>query len=292
MCEIRDGRHYHILDLIDKYLEYMEIVKNYSPFTLRNYKSCLYAFLGVLRGKDIKLIDNSDIDNFRLQLKEKGLGFNSIQFHLIVLRQFLKFCFIHDFPTYKYYKIETCKQIRKEPEYLDRGDLEKILNVKDRDVFKSLRNTAIIRTLYSTGCRVSELQSLNREDIINDSVRVLGKGRKYRIVFISPQARESLNRYLELREDKEKALFAGCCGKRLGVTMIEVVVRKYAKLAGIEKRVYPHALRHTFATELLKSGAPLPAIQQLLGHSSITTTQIYTHITDPYLQEVHQNFHR
>ncbi len=292
MCEIVDGRIYHVLDLIDKYLEYLEIIKNYSPFTLRNYKSCLYAFLEVLRGKDIKLIDCSDIDSFRLKLREKGLGFNSVQYHLIVLRQFLKFCFIRDFPTLKYYKIETCKYSRPEPCYLEMPELKKLLEIKDCDLFRSIRNTAIIRVLYSTGCRVRELSSLNRDDVLSNNVRVLGKGRKYRLVFISDVARKSLDRYLSLRTDKSNALFVSGNGKRLGVAMIEIIVKTYALKAGIKKKVTPHSLRHTFATELLRNGAPLPAIQQLLGHASITTTQVYTHVTDKYLQEIHSKHHR
>jgi site-specific recombinase XerD len=292
MCEIVDRPIYHVLDLIDKYLEYLEIIKNYSPFTLRNYRSCLYAFLEVLRGKDIKLIDNSDIDSFRLKLREKGLGLNTIQYHLIVLRQFLKFCFVRDFPTLKYYKVETCKYDRPEPSYLERSELDKILKIKDVNLIKSIRNTAIIRLLYSTGCRVRELYSLDRDDVRENSVRVLGKGRKYRIVFISEPARRALDRYLSLREDAARALFVTCTGKRLGVAMIEVIVKKYAKAAGIDKKVTPHTLRHTFATELLKNGAPLPAIQQLLGHASVTTTQVYTHITDSYLRDIHSKHHR
>jgi integrase/recombinase XerC len=236
------------------------------------------------------MISLSDVLNYRRKLKENGLGFNTIQFHLIVLRQFLKFCWINDFPTLPYHKIEICKYRRPLVEFLERSELDALFAVRDTDPLRTLRNQAIIRLLYSTGCRVSELAALDRRDVLADAMRVFGKGGKWRCVFVSPPAREALDKYLAVREDNYTALFVGHAG-RLSVTMIEIIVRTAARKAGLCKKVTPHTLRHSFATHLLREGAPLPAIQEMLGHSSINSTMIYTHVTDPYLRDVHRQYH-
>jgi site-specific recombinase XerD len=278
------------LVLVDRYLEYLEITKNYSKYTLRNYRSALEAFMCVLSGRPVESISLSDVRNFRLKLKEKGLCYNYVQLHLIVLRQFLKFCWMNDIPTLHHNKIEVGQYARPPVPFLERSELDALFLVGGADI-KSCRNRAIASLLFSTGCRVSELAALNRIDIVADSMRVFGKGGKWRCVFVSVSAREGLNRYLEMREDNSPGLFVSDKG-RLSVTMIEIIIRTMAKKAGIKKKVTPHTLRHSFATELLRAGAPLPAIQQLLGHSSILTTQCYLHVTDPYLHGIHNTCHR
>lgn len=291
MCDIRAPEFNRGNIVIDRYLEYLEITKNYSKYTLRNYRAALYAFICVYGRRPLEMISLSDVLNFRRKLKENGLGLNTIQFHLIVLRQFLKFCWINDFPTLPYHKIEICKYRRPPVEFLERSELDALFAVRDTDPLRTLRNQAIIRLLYSTGCRVSELAALDRRDVVADAIRVFGKGGKWRCAFVSPPAREALDRYLEARTDSNPALFVSRRG-RLCVAMIELIVRRAARKAGITKKVTPHTLRHSFATHLLREGAPLPAIQELLGHSSILTTQIYTHVTDPYLLNIHNNCHR
>lgn len=276
----------------DKYLEYLEIHKNVSIYTLRNYRYCLDRFFRFVQ-KTILEVTADDILDFRIHLNTSGIGKNWATYHVIVLREYLKWCSLHDYPVFAYYKIEIPKYEERVINVQDRASLEKLFHISHPQKLISLRNTAIIHTLYSTGCRVSELRSLNRHQVGNE-VSIRGKGKKVRLVFFSVKSQEAVKKYLKARGDNYSPLFISHGrnkGQALTSTMIELILRKYSKKAGIAKTT-PHSIRHTFATQLLRNGASLPAIQQMLGHSSIKTTQIYLHVTNPELQKTHQAFHR
>jgi len=249
---------------------------------------------------------------------------NTQNYHLIALRSFLKYLAKNDIASLSPEKIELSDIDDREINFLEPEELERLLNALDTNTFQGLRDRTILELLFSTGLRVSELVNLNKEQINLDTreFSVSGKGGKSRIVFISEVAKLWLDKYLGQRSDKDKAVFVRITQRhqpatvrhssnepaivsdngnrktkdditslRLTPRTIQRIISKYSKKAGIIKKVTPHTLRHTFGTDLLRSGADIRAVQQLLGHSSITTTQFYTHVTDQHLKEVHQKFH-
>lgn len=301
---------------IGDFLEYCEVTGNKSPKTVENYNHYLQRFLEFL-GEDLSpgAITLQKVHNYRLFLNryhdEKGntLGIKTQNYHIIALRAFLKFLIKNDVPTLSPEKIELGKIPERTVEFLSREELERIFAAVDHTKKSAPRDTAILETLYSTGLRVSELKNLNREqvDLKRREFMVRGKGRKPRIVFLSQKAADKITSYLKTRDDNFKPLFInGGKGRksqnsedvlndekrRLSTVSIENIVRKYALKAGIIKKVTPHTLRHSYATELLINGADIRSVQELLGHSSITTTQIYTHLTNKKLREIHEKYHR
>lgn len=301
-----------IHEYIKEFLEYCEIAQNKSPKTIENYKHYLERFDEFLsenmNPKDLTL---KKIQNYRIFLNrmvdEKGrkLAVKTQNYHLIALRAFLKYLVKNDVNTLAPEKIELSKIPERTVEFLTREELERLFEAVDRAKSVGRRDTAILETLYSTGLRVSELCHLNREqvDLKRREFMIRGKGRKPRIVFLSKKAVEAIENYIKTRQDNFKPLFINS-GKgmkqdilddekrRLTTVSIENVVRKYALKAGIIKKVTPHTLRHSYATELLANGADIRSVQEMLGHSSITTTQIYTHVTNKALREVHDKYHR
>lgn len=214
----------------------------------------------------------------------------------MALRAFLKFCLKHDIDVISPDKLELGKTPPRAVSFLEEEEIERLLSmphVFEKKDLKRKRDEAILYTLYGTGLRVSELASLQRKDIKLDSNQfwVIGKGSKMRSVFFTKKAREKLEAYLEARSDNCPFVFVNLSNFRsfteLSRNAIEELVKYYAKLANIEKKVTPHTLRHSFATSLIKKGADIRSVQTLLGHSSITTTQIYTHVDDKYLKKVH-----
>jgi site-specific recombinase XerD len=233
-----------------------------------------------------------------------GLATITQSYHLIALRSFLTYCSKRDIHTLTPEKIELPKVTRKQVSFLNADELTRLFSVIDISTTIGLRDRAIIELLYASGLRVSELTNLNR-DHINLKRRefvVRGKGQKDRPVFISQQAADWITAYLGARTDNVQPLFIRYSGaetgdttgefKRLTPRSIQRLVAHYAKLAGITKHVSPHTMRHSFATGLLTNGADLRSVQSLLGHSNISTTQVYTHVTDPQLRETHQRFHQ
>lgn len=225
-------------------------------------------------------------------------------YHLIALRSFLKYCAKRDIPALSPEKIELARVTRQQVTFLTPEELQRLFAGPEVNKPAGLRDRAILELLYSSGLRVSELTGLNR-DHINLKRRefmVRGKGQKDRPVFISAEAASWIQNYLDHRTDKAAALFIQIGGAkkpdlhgnylRLTPRSIQRMVNKYALLAGITKHVSPHTLRHSYATDLLMNGADLRSVQAMLGHSNISTTQIYTHITDQHLKEVHSKFHR
>ena len=278
-----------IKKLILDYLEYLEIEKNRSQNTIENYKRYLKRFLSFAKIKTPKQITSELVRQYRILLNRQNLGKNTQNYHIIALRNFLKYLAKRDIKSLSCEKIELAKQLDREVVFLESEELEKLLQAPN-----NLRDKAILEVLFSTGLRVSELTGLNRDNInlLKSEFYVRGKGGKIRPVFLSETANRALKYYLESRKDIEQALFINYANKRLTARSVQRLVRKWSIKAGLTKKITPHTLRHSLATDLLRAGADLRSIQSILGHSSITTTQIYTHLTDQRLKEVHQRFHR
>ncbi len=302
-----------IFEAVNDFLEHAEIAKNQSQKTLENYRHYLgrfAAWAGDISPGEITL---DKVQKFRLylnRLTDKSgrslLGIKTQNYHIIALRTFLKFCIKNDVATLAPEKIDLSKIPERSVEYLSREELERLFSAVGGRDLRGLRDTAILEMLYSTGLRVSELVALNRAqvDLVRREFMVRGKGRKTRIVFLSSRAVAAIDRYLHARNDNFEPLFLNhrrskkaqdiTLGekRRLSTVMVEYLVRTYARRAGIIKKVTPHVLRHSFATELLINGADIRSVQEMLGHASITTTQIYTHLTNKRLKEVHDKFHK
>jgi len=307
--------------LLNDYLDHLEIEKNRSIKTRVNYERYLKRFLEFAKITKSGQISQDLVRQYRLWLnrqpvrqaqgKPGGLKKNTQNYHLIALRNFLKYLAKRDIETLSADKIELGKQSERQVVFLEENELERLLDSSatasggvppkaGKGMLKSLRDKAILELLFSTGLRVSELCALNRDSVNlrSGEFSVRGKGDKIRLVFISETAKEAIKNYLEKREDIDEALFvrqiknpAKSDNLRLTSRSIERLVKSYAAKAGLVKKITPHSLRHSFATDLLMNGADIRSVQALLGHSSITTTQIYTHITDRQLKEVHQAFH-
>lgn len=292
------------------FLEYLEIEQNRSQKTIRNYDHYLTRLLD-FAGDDLQIndINGELIRKWRLWLNRLGTNVSdelqktTQNYHLIALRSFLKFCAKRDIPALAADKIELARTVRKQVTFLNEEELNRLFAQPDTSTEVGLRDRAILELLFSSGLRVSELVGLDR-DHINLKRReftVRGKGQKDRPIFISPEAAEWLARYLDKRQDNTRPLFIRYNGTkavdlsgnfhRLTARSVQRLVSRYALLAGITKHVSPHTLRHSFATDLLMNGADLRSVQAMLGHSNISTTQIYTHVTDPHLKDVHQRFH-
>lgn len=296
---------------IRQFLEHVEVGKNQSPKTLENYKHYLNRFSSWAGDITAKQVNLKKIQDYRLYLNRlsdkhgKHLSVKTQNYHIIALRAFLKYLIKNDVETLAPEKIDLAKLPERSVEFLSREELDRLLEAVGNQKVQELRDAAILETLYSTGLRVSELLSLNRDqvDLKRKEFMVRGKGRKNRIVFLSTPAAAKIAAYLACRKDNFDPLFIShgrsasqdiTMGekRRLSRVSIENIVRLYARKAGIIKKVTPHTLRHSFATELLINGADIRSVQEMLGHASITTTQIYTHITNKKLREVHEKYHR
>ncbi|OGG08560.1 hypothetical protein A2699_00060 [Candidatus Gottesmanbacteria bacterium RIFCSPHIGHO2_01_FULL_43_15] len=301
--------------LITDFLEFLQVERNVSPLTIRNYKHYLLRFDSWLKAASStpqtpQKINADTIRRFRLYLTRltdgQGLPLKRItqNYHLIALRAFLRFLAKRDIKTISAEKIELAKAESISLKFLNREQLLKLLNQPDLTSAQGLRDRAILELLFSTGLRVSELVKLNRGqiDLKSREIGIIGKGGRARVVFISEAAAEWIKQYLAYRQDKYKPLFVRYSGKkvslgqgeegiRLSPRSVERAVEKYVRLAKLPIKITPHGLRHTFATDLLSAGADIRAIQEMLGHKNISTTQIYTHVTNPQLKEIHRKFH-
>lgn len=275
-------------ELHKQFLEYLEIEKGRSLKTVENYDRYLRVFLSETKISSPKDITDDLVRKFRMFLNRKNLDKKTQNYYLIALRVFLKYLAKRGIETLAPERIDLAKVPQRELDLITGNELERLLLAPKENDIKSLRDKAILELLFSTGLRVSELCSLDRDHIENaesGEFSVRGKGGKIRVVFISDTAKRAVKDYLDKRMDTGERLF------NLTQRSIERIVKYYAIKAGISKKVTPHVLRHAFATDLLSSGADLRSVQALLGHSNITTTQIYTHITDKHLREVHRAFH-
>lgn len=283
-----------IIKLKKQFLEYMEIERGRALKTVDNYNRYLLSFVAFSKIKKPTGINDEAVRQYRLYLNRKGLKKKTQNYHLIALRSFLKYLAKKGVKSLAPERIELAKTGERQVDFLRYEELVRLLEATKGSSFKSLRDRAILELLFSTGLRVSELCRLDREDIDlkKGDFSVRGKGDKIRLVFLSERAKSALKSYLEKRTDTNEPLFVNFRNfSRLTPRSMERLVHYYAIKAGITKKVSPHTLRHSFATDLLENGADIRSVQMLLGHSSITTTQIYTHITDRQLLEVHKAFH-
>jgi len=291
------------------FLEYLEIEQNRSQKTISNYDHYLTRLIDFAGDIKVSDIDNELIRKWRLWLNRLGtstsdeLQKTTQNYHLIALRSFLKFCAKRDIAALPADKVELAKTVRKQVTFLNEDELERMFKQPELNTQPGLRDRAILELLFSSGLRVSELVGLDRDHINLKRLEfmVRGKGQKDRPIFISPTAAAWIEAYLDKREDTAKPLFVRYSGSkkvdlsgnfhRLTVRSVQRLVARYALLAGITKHVSPHTLRHSFATDLLMNGADLRSVQAMLGHSNISTTQIYTHVTDQHLKDIHKKFH-
>lgn len=293
-----------IQKLLTDYLNYLEIEKNRSIKTRENYERYLRAFIASAQAKSENDITVDAVKNFRLMLARKertggGQYKKSTQmYYMIALRNFLKYLIKNDYDVISPDTIELPKISARQIDIIDYSDLERFLSSPKGADLRALRDRAILEMLFSTGLRVSELCSMKRYfDIERGEISIRGKGGKIRVVFLSQRAKDALKAYEAKRGDAEEWLFVSLSknGKKVIGKMIprgvQRLVQSYARRAGITGRITPHQLRHQFATDLLVGGADLRSVQELLGHSNISTTQVYTHLTNKELREVHEAFH-
>jgi len=281
---------------LEKFLNYLKIEKNYSEHTLINYTIDLKYFSSFLAGKPLEEVNHLDIRKFLAELKAKNFSKKTIARRISCLRSFFKFLvregYLKNNPTIG---MRAPKLDKKLPLFLTVDEVTKLIESPEDDL-PGLRDRAIMETIYSTGMRISELVSLNIEDIdfIGGAVKVRGKGKKERIVPIGDKALRAIKAYLEARFPtfkENKAVFLNNRGKRITVRGIRLIIDKYVNRVALREKISPHVLRHSFATHLLERGADLRAVQELLGHSSLSTTQIYTHITAERLKTVYEKTH-
>ncbi len=294
---------HNIINLKREFLEYLEIEKGRSLKTVENYDRYLRRFFEFSKINEPKQITDDKIREFRLWLnrqtsntKGETLKKKTQNYYLITLRVFLKYLARREVFSLSPDKIELAKVSDRSLDLISSDELTRLINAPDGDDLKSLRDKAILELFFSTGLRVSELCSLDNDiDLKKDEMPIRGKGEKIRVVFISQDAKNAIQKYLNKRKDMSDALFASFGksenSKRLTPRSVERIVKHYAIKAGISKKVTPHIIRHQFATDLLQNGADLRAVQMMLGHSNIATTQVYTHITDKHLRDIHKKFH-
>jgi site-specific recombinase XerD len=283
--------------LLQEYLDYIEIERGRSPKTRNNYEQYLVVFFEFAKIKNYQDISLDNIKKFRLHLARTNLKKVTQSYYIIALRNFLKYLTKKDYKTISPDKVELPKIPQRQIEIIDNSDLERLMSAPEGSDLKSLRDKAILETLFSTGLRLSELCALDRYiNLEKKEVTVRGKGEKLRLVFISDKAKEAIESYLNKRGDTLEALFISLMKEkaigRITPRSVQRLINFYARKAGIvQKKVSPHTLRHQFATDLLMNGADLRSVQEMLGHSNISTTQVYTHITNKQLKEVHKTFH-
>lgn len=282
---------------LKEYLDYLEVEKNRSRKTRENYERYLRVFLVKQNIRSLKDMTEDAVRNFRIGLSRKNLKKNTQSYYVIAIRNFLKYLLKRDFKVLAPDKIELPRVSRRDIEVLDYGELERLIKSPKGDDLRSLRDRAILEVFFSTGLRLSELCALPRYiDLERGEISVRGKGDKLRVVFLSDDAKKAIKSYLAKRSDPEEYLFASLTRKnkivgRITPRAVERLVSFYARKAGIPKKVHPHQLRHSFATDLLINGADLRSVQSLLGHANISSTQIYTHLTNKELKEIHRTFH-
>jgi site-specific recombinase XerD len=286
-----------------QFLEYLEIERGRSVKTIENYDRYLSRFFMRMEVKSVSNITEQKVRDFRLWLNRQPGVSGSMKrrtqnYYMIALRAFLKFLRKREVEALSPEKIELAKLPERGLDLITNSELDRLLKAPSGDSTQALRDKAILELLFSTGLRVSELCAQNSDiDLSRDELSVRGKGDKVRVVFLSDSAKNAVRAYLKARKDMDEPLFVaegkGTKSKdnRLTPRSIEQLVKKYATKAGITKKVTPHVVRHSFATDLLSNGADIRSVQALLGHASINTTQIYTHVTDAHLREVHKKYH-
>jgi len=289
--------YFSLSNLIDKYVFYLEHEKNVSPKTLENYTLRLNRFLEFIWDLEVEKLKNMQVLDYRMSLHQGWLSKKTINYHIVAIRSFLRFCAKNDIDCISPDRLELAKVPPREVNFLSQEEVDKIMSIPGETVqdnaIKRYRDETILQFLYWTWLRVTELIELKEKQIKSSSKQfsVIWKWSKMRSVFMTQQAIHALSHYLSLRIDTSPYLFINLShngfAKKLSRNAIEDLVKKYAKIAWISQKVTPHTLRHSFATSLIQKWADIRAVQTLLGHASITTTQIYTHVDDKYLKKVH-----
>ncbi len=291
-----------------QFLEYLEIEKGSSLKTVENYDRYLTRFFEQAKIKSPSDINDDNVREFRLFLNRQpgvkvrgqasaNLKKNTQNYHMIALRVFLKYLMKRSITALTPDRVELAKIKGRELDLMTTNELERLLKSPDMTRLQGLRDKAILELFFSTGLRLSELCSLNRDlDLTRDEFSIRGKGEKVRVVFLSDDAKNAIKKYLENRKDMEEPMFLQSSNRksetnRLTPRSIERIVKQYAIASGISRKVTPHVIRHSFATDLLSNGADIRSVQMMLGHANIATTQVYTHVTDAQLREVHKKFH-
>lgn len=299
--------------LVDEFMEHLEIEKNASKLTIRNYRHYLLFFAkwysSTHPNSSIEDLTLPIVRKYRVHLSHKtdikGETIKKVtqNYYVIALRSLLRYLLKNDYRTLEPSKIDLPKTESRSLKFLEREQVERLVTMPDTSKEEGIRDRTILELLFSTGLRVSELVSLNHQQINLErrEFGIIGKGRRSRIVFVSDRAAEWIGRYLEARTDVFKPLFIRYSGQvldvdegegmRLTVRSIERIVKKYVEMARLPVDATVHTMRHSFATDLLTNGADLRSVQEMLGHKNIATTQIYTHITNKQLREVHKAFH-
>lgn len=294
---------------IEDFLEYLQVEKNSSSLTIRNYRHYLSRFSDWCEHAGVKNLNNIDLEvvrKFRLYLNKlvdsrgKNLSRKTQSYHVIALRSFLKWLIKNDYKVLAPEKIDLPKIEERQVKFLSGEQVDRLLAAPPLSTISGRRDKAILEVLFSTGLRVSELVKLDKDKVNLDTREfgIVGKGGKARVVFLSNRAAEYVSRYLGSRRDHYKALFIRHRGKpdkneemRLTARSVQRMVKKYVRKIKLPVEVTPHVLRHSFATDLLMAGADLRSVQEMLGHKNVSTTQIYTHITNKQLRDVHEAFH-
>ena len=282
---------------LKEYLDYLEVEKNRSRKTRENYERYLKLFVKISGVKSPFDINDDVVRDFRLDLNRRGIKKITQGYYVIALRNFLKYLIKRKLKVLAPDTIELPKVTRADIEVLSYEELERLLSTPKGSGLRVLRDKAVLETLFSTGLRLSELCNLTRFiDLKRGEISIRGKGDKIRVVFLSKRAIAAIEDYLKARQDALEPLFVSLNKKgrvidKITPRSVERLVSFYARKAGIPKKVHPHELRHSFATDLLINGADLRSVQALLGHANISTTQIYTHLTNKELKDVHEAFH-
>ena len=303
-----------LLELKRQFLEYLEIEKGRSIHTVTNYDHYLSRFLEYSKVEDPKKLTEEMVREYRLWLNRQpgtkvGRTHDTLKrktqnYYLIALRAFLKYLRRRGVDSLNPERIELAKVPERSLDLISAQELTRLMEAPEKQTLVGMRDRAMLELLFSTGLRVSELCGLSQEDVdlSRDEFSVRGKGDKVRVVFLSDTAREAIRSYLKARKDFDDAMFVqygknvkqtSVANKDLRLTprSVQRIMKKYATIAGITRKVTPHVIRHSFATDLLSNGADLRSVQALLGHAHIGTTQIYTHVTDKHLRDIHKKFH-
>ena len=307
----------HMMNLHElkrQFLEYLEIEKGRSIHTVTNYDHYLSRFLEYSKVTDPKKLTEEMVREYRLWLNRQpgtkvGRQVDTLKrktqnYYLIALRAFLKYLRRRGVDSLNPERIELAKVPERSLDLISPAELTRLMEAPEQNTLVGMRDRAMLELLFSTGLRVSELCGLSQEDVdlSRDEFSVRGKGDKVRVVFLSDTAREAIREYLKARKDFDDAMFVqyGKNAKqtsiknkdlRLTPRSVQRIIKKYATISGITRKVTPHVIRHSFATDLLSNGADLRSVQALLGHAHIGTTQIYTHVTDKHLRDIHKKFH-
>ena len=297
-------------ELKREFLEYLEIERGRSIKTIENYDRYLDRFLHYAKTDDPKKMTETMVREYRLWLNRQPgskvgrdtqpLKRKTQNYYLIALRAFLKYLRKRGIEALSPERIELAKVPERSIDLISPQELNRLMNGPDTTTMQGLRDKAILELLFSTGLRVSELCSLSIDDVdlSRDEFSVRGKGDKVRVVFLSDESKAAIAAYLKARKDMSDALFIqygknakNADDPRLSPRAVQRLIKSYAVKAGITRKVTPHVIRHSFATDLLSNGADLRSVQALLGHAHIGTTQVYTHVTDKHLREVHKKYH-